>query len=192
MMNEVKSDPVERKLFFAINVTIDGFADHTAVIADDELHNFYTNLLNDVDILLFGRKTYQLMESYWPKASDDPQATKSMIEFANKINSLSKIVFSRTLDKVSWNNARIIKSNIIEEVLKLKEQPGKNLSIGGLSVASTFMKQELIDEYWFLVQPIIWGKGKRLFESLNNSNRFELVETSKFNSGVVVLDYKKT
>lgn len=85
-----------KKLIFAINVTIDGFADHTAVIADDELHDFYTNLLNDADTLLFGRKTYQLMESYWPQAQNDPQATKSMIEIANKINSLPKIVFSKT------------------------------------------------------------------------------------------------
>ncbi|MGE5805473.1 MAG: hypothetical protein ACM34O_09835 [Ignavibacteria bacterium] len=71
-----------KKLIFAINITIDGFADHTAVIADDELHDFYTNILNDADTLLFGRKTYQLMESYWPQAQNDPQATKSMIEFA--------------------------------------------------------------------------------------------------------------
>jgi dihydrofolate reductase len=187
-----------RKLIFAINVTIDGFADHTAVIADDELHDFYTSLLNDVDTLLFGRKTYQLMESYWPKASEDPQATKSTIEFANKINSLHKIVFSRTLDKANWNNTRLIKENIVEEVKKIKNQSGKNTSIGGLSTASIFLKEGLIDEYWFLVQPIVLGNGRRLFsqrdgspESLNDRINLKLVEVKKFKSGVVALHYKK-
>jgi dihydrofolate reductase len=187
-----------RKLIFAINVTIDGFADHTAVIADDELHDFYTSLLNDVDTLLFGRKTYQLMESYWPKASEDPQATKSTIEFANKINSLHKIVFSRTLDKANWNNTRLIKENIVEEVKKIKNQSGKNTSIGGLSTASIFLKEGLIDEYWFLVQPIVLGNGRHLFsqrdgspESLNDRINLKLVEVKKFKSGVVALHYKK-
>lgn len=113
-----------KKLIFAINITIDGFADHTAVIADDEPHDFYTNLLNDADTLLFGRKTYQLMESYWPQAQNDPQATKSMIEFANKINSLPKIVFSKTLHTAEWSNTKIVEENIVEEVQKLKNQYG--------------------------------------------------------------------
>ena len=84
-----------RKLIWAINVTIDGFADHTAVVADDELHDFYTDLLSNIDIELFGRKTYQLMESYWPVAPEDPPATKSMIRFANTINGISKSSFQR-------------------------------------------------------------------------------------------------
>jgi dihydrofolate reductase len=180
-----------RKLIFAINVTIDGFADHTAMIADDELHDFFTNLLNTVDISLMGRKTYQLMESYWPKAPEDPHATRSDIEFANKINSMQKIVFSKTLDKVTWNNTRLVKENIIEEVKQLKEQPGNSISISGLSTASIFMKQGLIDEYWILVHPIILGSGRRLFERLDNSIHLELADTRKFNSGVVVLQYKK-
>lgn len=198
-----------RKLIFAINITIDGYADHTSGIADDELHDFYANLLGTVDIVLFGRKTYQLIESYWSKAPSDPQATKSMIEFANKINSLPKIVFSRTLDKISlsseaatmegWKNTKLIKENMLEEVLKLNEQSGNNISVGGISIASTFMKRDLIDECWFLVQPIVLGGGRRLFsqrdgmpEKLNHYNRqLELVDTDKFKSGVVVLHYKK-
>jgi dihydrofolate reductase len=190
-LNVIKPGNNLRKLIFAVNVTIDGFADHTAVIADDELHDFYTNLLSTVDIVLFGRKTYQLLESYWPKAPEDPNATKSMTEFANKINSLPKIVFSKTLDKAGWNNTRLIKGNIIDEVLKLKEQSGKSLSIGGLSIASTFMKHGLIDEYWFLVQPIILGRGKRLFEGITDRISLKLVDEKTFNSGVVVFHYKK-
>jgi len=180
-----------RKIIFAINITIDGFADHTAVIADDELHDFHTDLLSTVDAILFGRKTYQLLESYWPNAHEDPQATKSMIEFAHKINSMRKIVFSRTLDKVTWNNTRLVEENMVEEILKLKNQPGNSLSVGGLSIASNLTKLGLIDEYWFLVQPIILGKGKQLFENLNDRTDLKLIDTKIFNSGIVVLHYKK-
>ena len=153
--------PAGRKLIWAINVTIDGFADHTAVIADDELHDFHTDLLGNVDIVLFGRKTYQLMESYWPVAPEDPAATKSMIKFANTINSIPKIVFSKTLQKVAWNNTRLIKEKITEEV-----------------------------EYWFLVQPIILGTGKHLVEGIQDQHNLKLADTKVFNSGVVALHYK--
>lgn len=179
-----------RKIIWAINVTIDGFADHTAVIADDELHDFYTDLLGTVDYVLFGRKTYQLLESYWPNAPEDPEATKSMIKFANRINNLSKIVFSKTLDKVSWNNTRLIKENMTEEVLKLKRQSGNSLSIGGIGIASNFMKLGLIDEYWFLVQPIILGKGRHLVEGIHDQHNLKLSDTKIFDSGVVALHYK--
>ena len=180
-----------RKLIWAINVTIDGFADHTAVVADDELHDFYTELLGNIDIELFGRKTYQLMESYWPVSPEDPAATKSMIRFANKINNIPKIVFSKTLDKVTWNNTRLVKENMTEEVLKLKQQPGNNLSIGGISVASHLMKLGLIDEYWFLVQPIILGIGKHMVEGISDQHSLKLSDTKVFYSGVVVLHYRR-
>lgn len=179
-----------RKLIFAINVTIDGFADHTAMIADDELHDFFTKFLDDTDAVLYGRKTYQLMESYWPTAADDPNANKSTIEFANKINSVSKIVISKTLHEVSWNNSRIIKDNIIEEVLKLKNRPGKNLAVGSISTASFFINNDLIDEYWLLIHPVILGNGKKLFAGINNIIRLELINISRFKSGVVALHYK--
>jgi dihydrofolate reductase len=199
-----------RKLIFAINITIDGCFDHTAVIADDELHDFYTNLLNNVDAVLFGRKTYQLMENFWPKAHEYSGITKSLLAFADKINSIPKIVFSKTLNKVNWNNTTLIKGNIIDEVLKLKQQgtsereikdedlqfrPG--ISISSLSIASTFMNLNLIDEYWFVVHPIILGKGRRLFEEIpepfngNNKLNFKLINTETFKSGAVVLHYEK-
>src|SRR5919106_465602 len=114
MSSEVKSTPAERKIIFAINITIDGFADHTAVIADDELHDFYTDLLTTVDIVLFGRKTYQLLESFWPVAHEDSRSTKSMLRFADKINSIRKIVFSNALNEVHWSNTSLIKENMIE------------------------------------------------------------------------------
>ena len=178
-----------RKIIFAINITINGFADHTAVIADDELHDFYSELLDSIDIVLFGRKTYQLMESFWPVADSDPGSTRSMIAFAYKINAKPKIVFSKTLEKVSWNNTRLVRENMIDEVIKLKNEPGKNLSAGSLSIASVLFKQGLIDEYWFLVQPIILGKGKHLLTGLKDRIDLAHAGTKAFKSGVVVLHY---
>lgn len=178
-----------RKLIFSINVSLDGFADHTVAIADDELHEFYTDQLDSIDTILFGRVTYQLFESYWPHAHEDPKSAKSIIAFANKINAMRKIVFSKTLQNVDWNNTRLVKGNMVEEVSKLKQESGKNLSVGGLNIAQTFMKLSLIDEYWFLIQPVIVGEGKRLFDGVNGRLDLKLIDTKKFNSGVVALHY---
>ena len=178
-----------RKLIFSINVSLDGFADHTVALADDELHEFYTDQLDTIDTVLFGRVTYQLLESYWPLAPRDPEATRSMIEFAHKINAMPKIVFSRTLQNADWNNTKLVKGNMIEEVSKLKQGNGKSLSVGGLSMAQTLTNLSLIDEYWLLVQPVIAGKGRRLFDGVNDRFDLKLADTKTFHSGVVVLHY---
>jgi len=178
-----------RKLVFAINVSLDGFADHTVAIADDELHQFFSSLLDETDIELFGRVTYQLMESYWPHAHNDPNATCVILEFADRFNSISKIVFSKSLLKAEWNNTKLIKGNAIEEVKKLKQQPGKNISIGGISLATALMKAGLIDEYLILIHPVAAGKGRQLFEGINEKRKLKLADTQVFKSGVVVLHY---
>ena len=178
-----------RKVIFAINITINGFADHTAMIADAELHDFFTDLLNEVEVVLFGRKTYQLMESYWPNARNDSRSTESEKYFADKINSVAKIVFSKTLTSVSWQNSRLSKKELIEEVSELKKQNGKNISIGSLSLASQLLTANLIDEYYFVVHPLVVGNGKRLFETSNKKLDLKLIETAKFKSGAVVLHY---
>ena len=180
-----------RKIIFAINITIDGFADHTAVTADDELHDFYTDLLDTVDVVLLGRKTYELMAGFWPNAREDPRSTESIIKFANKYNSISKVVFSKTLNDVGWNNTALNKGNMVDEVLKIQKQSGKSISAGSLSIASTLIEEELIDEFWFLVHPIFLGKGKPLFENLNRRSNLKLVDTKTLKSGVAVLHYKK-
>ena len=179
-----------RKLIYAINVTLDGFANHEAAIADDELHEFYTGLLRSADVVIYGRVIYELMVSYWPFAADNPSSTRSEIEFAKELNAKPKIVFSKTLDGVEWNNARLSKANAVEEVLKLKGQAGKDLLIGGLSLTSTFVNFGLIDEYWFLIQPIVLGSGKPLFKDLHKKVPLKLIETKTFKSGVVVLHYQ--
>lgn len=179
-----------RRLILAINISLDGFADHTvAVAADDEHHDFFSDLLGGTDIELFGRVTYQLMESYRPYAHEDPKATKGMLEFADKFNAIPKIVFSRTLQEAKWNNTKLMKDNMVDEVVKLNQQPGKNISIGGISVAQEFMKRGLIDEYWLVVQLVLCGEGRRLFEGVDGRTILKLVDTRRFKSGVVALHY---
>ncbi|MBI3787014.1 MAG: dihydrofolate reductase family protein [Ignavibacteriales bacterium] len=181
----------ERKVNFAINVTLDGYTDHTVMIADEERLDFFANLLDDVGLLLFGRVTFQMMESYWPTADNDPNATVSEKNFAKKFNALPKIVFSQTLQKTIWNDSRIVRSSLVDEVKKLKKQPGKDISAGSISVFQELMRHNLIDEYWLVVQPLICAKGKRLFDGVNNTINLKLVGTKQFASGVVALHYLK-
>ena len=180
-----------RKVIFAINLAINGSADHTEGIADDELHDFFTDLLNDIDMILFGRKTYQLMESFWPIVHKDSRSTQSILRFADKINSIRKLVFSNTLTEVNWENTNLVNGNISNEVLSLKKQPGKNISVGSLSIASDLTNAGLIDEYWFLVHPIFSSSNKRIFNNIKKRINLKLISTKKFNSGVVVLHYRK-
>ncbi len=114
-----------RKVIMQMNVSLDGVADHNVAIADNELHDFATEQLEDTDLLLFGKVTYLLMESYWPHTHEDPEATPSMVEFAQKFNALPKIVFSRTLKEARWQNSRIVTTDAAEEVRKLKRQAGE-------------------------------------------------------------------
>jgi dihydrofolate reductase len=181
---------IMRRLVLSINVSIDGFADHTVVVAaDDELHDFFSTLLDATDIELLGRVTYQLMESYWPRAHEDPNATKGMLDFADKYNAIPKIVFSRTLQGADWSNTRLVKEGMVEEVLKLKKQPGRNISLGGISISQELMRLGLVDEYWLVVHPVLAGKGKRLFDGLKEKTDLELLDTKTFKSGAVALHY---
>ena len=179
-----------RKVVFGINITLDGGCDHTHGIADDELHEYFTGLLRNSDIEIFGRNTYNLMYPYWHDVAVNQSETKVTNEFARAFDSIPKIVFSTTLKSVEWNNTKLLHSNLREEIMKLKQQPGKNISIGGLNIASQVAQWDLIDEYHFVVHPIIAGKGPRLFETDKNFT-LKLVGSKTFRSGVVALHYKK-
>jgi len=179
-----------RKLILAINVSLDGFADHAVFAADDELHDFFSELLDVTDIALFGRVTYQLMENYWPHAHEDPKATRGMLRFAEKFNAVPKIVFSRTLRKADWSNSRLVAENMVDEVINLKKQPGKNISLGGISTSQEFMRLGLVDEYWLAVHPVIIGQGRRLFEGVHERVNLKLMDIKTFRSGVVALHYQ--
>ena len=178
-----------RKVIFAINITIDGYCGHEMGIVDDELHEYFTGLLRDSGIEILGRNTYHLMYPYWHKVAVNQSETKTINEFARTFDSIPKIVFSTTLKSVEWNKTTLLHSNLQEEIVKLKQQPGKNISIGGLNIASQLAQSGLIDEYRFLVQPIVAGKGPRLFESGKNLT-LELIGSKMFRSGVVELHYK--
>jgi dihydrofolate reductase len=130
------------------------------------------------------------MADYWPIAPDLPSSTPSEIEFAHAINNIPKIVFSSSLDKVEWQNSRLVRGSAAEEVLRLKNQPGKDLFVGGLSLAASLADLGLIDEYWLAVQPILLGTGKPLTKGLHNRVDLKLLEIKPFQSGVVALHYQ--
>jgi dihydrofolate reductase len=182
-----------RNLIFAINITLDGCCDHTKQIADEETHEYFINLMRDVDLLAFGRKTYQLMVPYWPEVAKNQSETKAVNEFARTFDSINKIVFSRSLDRAEDRNTRIVRTSLRDEILKLKQEQGKNILIGGVSVPSQLMELGLVDEYRFVVSPIVAGEGRRLLEgvSLREKLQLQLVESKIFKSGCVALRYLK-
>ena len=181
-----------RKLIAAINMTLDGFCDHTAVIADDELHQHYNELLSNAGTLLYGRITYQLMESYWPNLVKNPTGNKPTDEFAVLIDNISKIVFSSTLKNVEWKNTELKKEIVKEGVLELKQQEGKNIFAGSPSLIIALTRLDLIDEYQLCIHPIILGKGLQLFKNINDRINLKLLKTKTFGSGAVTLYYEAT
>jgi dihydrofolate reductase len=181
-----------RKLIAAINLTLDGFCDHTAGIADDELHQHYNELLSQSGAIIYGRITYQLMESYWPAVVINPTGNKPMDEFAVLMQNIPKIVFSHTLTNVDWENARLAKGGIKEEVLELKQQAGKDILVGSPSLIVALMKLNLIDEYQLCVHPVVLGSGLPLFKTINKKVILKLLKTKTFDSGSIVLYYEPT
>jgi dihydrofolate reductase len=181
-----------RKVFFAINISADGYCDHRDGIADGELHDFFTGLLRNAGLLLYGRTTYQLMVPYWPDVARDPSVTGPTKEFARVFDSLDKVVFSTTL-KETRGNTRIVRANLAEEVLALKQLPGKDIAVGSLSIASQLSERGLIDEYHFVVHPVIAGRGPRLFDTVKPKARLllDLVGLKTFKSGAVAHHYKR-
>ncbi len=181
-----------RKLIAAINMTLDGFCDHTAMIADEEIHQHYNELLRNADTLLYGRITYQLMESYWPTVVKNPTGIKPTDEFAVLIDNISKIVFSRTLKNVEWKNTKLKKEVIKEEILELKQQSGKNILVGSPSLIVALTQLDLIDEYQLGVQPIILGSGLPLFKNIKDRINLKLIKTKTFGCGAITLYYEPT
>ena len=181
-----------RNVIFAINITLDGCCDHAKMIADEETHEYFTHLMRDVDLLVFGRKTYQLMVPFWPDVAKNHSETKAMNEFADAFESIDKVVFSRSLESAE-GKTRIVRTNLRDEIAKLKHEQGKNILIGGVSIPSQLMQLGLVDEYRFVVQPIVAGDGARLLEGISLPERLQLklLESRIFKSGCVALRYLK-
>ena len=176
-------------------MTLDGFCDHTAMIADEEIHQHYNELLSNADTLIYGRITYQLMESYWPTVVKNPTGNKPMDEFAVIIQNIPKIVFSRTLKNVDWKNTKLKKEVIKEEVLELRQSRNggsKNILVGSPSLIVALTQLDLIDEYQLGVQPIVLGSGLPLFKNVRDRVNLKLLKTKTFSSGSITLYYERT
>ena len=182
-----------RKLIAAMNMTLDGFCNHEAGIADDEIHQHYNKLLSSADTLIYGRMTYQLMESYWPAVVKDSTGNKPTDEFAVLIDNLSKIVFSRTLKNVDWKNTKLKKEVIKEEILELKQSRNsgsKNIVVGSPGLIVALTQLDLIDEYQLNVQPTILGNGLPLFKNIKDRIDLKLLKTKTFGCGAIMLYYE--
>jgi dihydrofolate reductase len=181
-----------RKLIAAINMTLDGFCDHTAMTADDEVHQHYNELVSSGDTLIYGRITYQLMESYWPSIVNTPSGNKPMDDFAVLIDNIEKIVFSRTLKDVDWRNTTLKNELIKEEIIALKQSGlggSKNIIVGSPSLIVALAKLGLIDEYQLAIHPIIVGTGLPLFKNIKDRIDLKLLKTKTFGCGAVVHYY---
>ena len=181
-----------RPLRYSINVTLDGCCDHQVGIPDEELHRYFAASLERADALLFGRVTYEMMEGAWrPSASGTwpDWMADWMIPFARAIDGAKKYVVSGTLDRVDWN-AELVQGDLGEAVRQLKRVPGRGLYVGGVTLPLALADLGLIDEYEFVVQPILAGHGPTLFAGLSQRLELELVGRQEFRSGAVALRYQ--
>jgi dihydrofolate reductase len=179
-----------RKLIAAMNMTLDGFCDHTSMIADDEIHEHYSDLLRNSGALIYGRTTYQLMESYWPTVVKSPTGNKATDDFATLIDNIPKIVYSRTLKNVVWKNSTLKKEIVRDEILKLKQETGKSIGVGSPSLIVAMAQLGLVDEYQLSVQPTVVGSGLPLFRSITERIDLKLLKTKTFGCGAVTFYYE--
>ncbi|HEY3251394.1 MAG TPA: dihydrofolate reductase family protein [Ignavibacteria bacterium] len=187
-----------RKVMLSTHMTLDGFMAGPNKELDwhfenwnDDMERYISEQKNDIDTILVGRVTYQSMAKHWPAVAEDQLARKNDIEFANWMNRLPKVVFSRTLSAVEWNNSRLVKHNISEEISKMKRQTGKDMILwGGVGIVSTFIQLGLIDEYQIWIAPVILGSGMPLFKNVKCRLDLKLLETNSFSNGVILLSYR--
>jgi dihydrofolate reductase len=178
-----------KKLIAAFNMTLDGVCDHTAGIADEELHQHYSELVNNAGVILYGRTTYQLMQ-FWQTLLHNPSGKKSMDDFAISIDKIQKLIFSNTLKDTGWDSAELAKRSLDEEVLELKQQPGKDILVGSRSLIIQLLNSNLIDEFQICIHPVIEGKALLLFGQIKDRIVLKLIKTKLLNSGAAVLYYE--
>jgi dihydrofolate reductase len=183
-----------RKVIYSMGVSLDGFiaapnGDIDWSAPDEELHRFHNQQMQEMGVHLCGRRLYEVMV-YWETADENPAAAEHELEFARIWKDIPKIVFSTTLEKVA-GNARLVRDGVAEEVAKLKEQPGKDLAVGGAGLASTLIKLDLVDEYRLFVSPVVLGGGTQYLPALEQRINLELVETQTFRSPVVYVRYRR-
>ena len=188
-----------RKIHLFVTLSLDGYFegpnhDLSWHNVDDEFNKYAIEQLRETGLILFGRRTYQLMEGFWPKAAVDPETSPDNQEIARLINNAEKIVFSRTLDSVreteNWRNVKLRRKVDPVEIRRLKEMPGRDIWVGTSDLAVSFIKEGLIDEFRFMINPVVVRGGRRIFEGLNRKLDLELTESRKFDSGNVLLCYR--
>ena len=161
---------------------------------DKELNRFVIQEMKEVDLIIFGKTTYQTMERFWPQAQDDPKISKENLIVARLMNNMNKIVISRTLNEIrkhnNWKNVKIVHKFDPKEIMRLKKQPGKAIWVGGSKLALSFIRAGLIDEFRFTISPVVLGAGTPLFNGLDRQLKLELTKTRKFRSGNVMQYYR--
>ena len=174
-----------------MNMTLDGFCDHTSMSADDEIHQHYTDLLRSGDAVLYGRKTYQLME-FWKSIVENPTGNPAMDDFAAAIEDIQKIVYSRTLEGVDWKNTELRRELVKDEILELKQQPGRDIFVGSPGMIIATAKLGLVDELQLAIHPTVVGSGLPLFKNITDRIDLKLLRTKTFGCGAVLHYYEPT
>lgn len=191
---------IMKKVFLFMTLSLDGYFegpnnDLSWHQVDDDFNRLAIDLLKKTDIILFGRRTYQLMEAFWPKAAVDPTITEDNIEIARLINNTNKIVFSKTLDKVEerdqWKNVKLVHDFDPDEIRRMKEGPGLDILVGGSDLAVSFIRAGLIDEFLFIIAPVVIGSGTKIFNGLDSKLGLELLKVRRFESGNLLLHYRQ-
>lgn len=183
-----------RKLIYAINVSLDGCCGHNHVVADESVLDYYTQLVLGMGLFVYGRKTYELMSPYWPNIAKNPAGeSKADVDYAKAFCSVNKVVFSRTLGKVAERDTRIVASGLRDEILKLKQESGKDILTGGVDIPSQLIELGLVDEFRIGISPVIAGAGRRLMEATKMPERLRLkfIESQVLKSGFLILHYSK-
>jgi len=181
-----------RTVTFGINISLDGYCDHTIFNPSEEVMDYFTGMMDGVDLYFFGRVMYQLMFPYWEEVAQQQSGSVVENRFAERFSAIERLVVSRTLESADVKT-RIVRSNPAGELLKLKQQPGQKISVDSVSMLPALIAADLIDEFNLVVHPIIVGKGRPLLEagSLEDKIGLELAETKVFKSGSVALHYRK-
>ena len=178
-------------LTFGLNVTLDGCIDHTQGIADDELHDYWTQLMDQSGAMLFGRNTYELMEGAWPAVARDEKAPRAMREWAQKLEAKAKYVVSGSRSDFPWQNTIKVEGDLREAISALKAKTERGVLVGAPKLAAALEELGLIDEYRIVVHPIISGRGPTLFHGLSSARHLELLSTQRFKSGVQALHFRR-
>ena len=185
-----------RNLIFFMHTSLDGFVaglngEMDWIKVDEEIFDFVATMTDKADAALYGRVTYEMMQSYWPTAGEEPGASKHDKEHSAWYNKVPKIVLSKTMSEQGLENTMVISDQLVENINKIKKQAGKNILIfGSPSASHSLMNHGLIDEFWLFVNPILLGQGMPLFKNITEMTKLKLIETKTFSCGVIALHYE--